>query len=72
MQDKNPEIAKRAQKKNAKKKKQSLGIGLIVGIIVMAIGVGLTAAAGGNIIFIGIIVTGIVLIVRGIISYTSA
>ncbi|SKC53701.1 hypothetical protein [Ohtaekwangia koreensis] len=72
IEGKNPEIAKLVQEKNAKKKKRSLGIGLIAGIIVTAIGVGLTAAAGGNIIFIGAIVTGIALIVRGIISYISA
>jgi hypothetical protein len=60
------------KKKTLRKKKRSLGIGLIAGVIVMTIGVGLTAAAGGHIVFIGAIVTGIVLIVRGIISYTRA
>jgi hypothetical protein len=72
IEGKNPEIAKRVHEKIAKKKRRSLGIGLIAGIIVTAIGIGLTAAAGGNIIFIGAIVTGIALIVRGIISYRSA
>jgi hypothetical protein len=70
-ESKNPDIAKRVRETNAKKKKQSLGIGLIVGIIVTAIGVVLSATAGGNIIFIGAIVTGIALIIRSIISYTS-
>jgi hypothetical protein len=69
IEDKNPNIAKRIRETNAKKKRSS-GIGFIIGIIVTAIGVILSVAAGGNIIFIGAIVTGIALVIRGIIAYT--
>lgn len=67
---KNPGIKKRVQASNTKAKKRSFGIALLVGSILTAIGAGLTTAAGGNIIFVGVIVTGIAFIVRGVVGYT--
>lgn len=67
-----PDIAKRVQETSAREKKQKLGIQVAVGIIVMAIGVGLSTLAEGTIIFIGAIVTGVAIIVKGIMSYTRA
>lgn len=66
---KNPDISKRVREDKAKNRVLSLGITLIVGIVVTAIGFAFSVAADGSVIFIGAIVTGIACIARGIVRY---
>ncbi len=64
-----PDIAKRAQEARARGKKLKLGIEVVVAIIVMAIGAGLSTLAEETVIFVGAIVMGVAIIVKGILSY---
>jgi len=69
MEGKHPYIAKRVQETSARKKKLKLGIEVVVGIIIMATGAGLSTLAEEPVIFVGAIVAGVAIIVKGILSY---
>lgn len=66
-----PDIAKHATEIGFKKRRKA-GLGsMLAGVALIIIGLALTIAAEGGIIFYGAVVTGIVLLVKGIIAITK-
>jgi hypothetical protein len=61
-----PDIAKRVSEDQIKKRKRKSLISVVLGVVLISIGITLTAAAEGSMIFYGAIVVGIILLAKGI------